>query len=58
MIKESKWKEVQWPENVSDKEIIEFLKIACTFSVDVNTNVPVMQKWIYEHKDWIKSGNE
>ncbi|KKN76200.1 hypothetical protein LCGC14_0372260 [marine sediment metagenome] len=57
-IVEKDFKEVQWPTDVSDHEIIFFLKKLCTFSVDINTKDPELKDWIYKHKDWIRTGKE
>ena len=53
-----KWNEVEFPDNCPDSEVIEFLRMLCTFSVDVNTKDPIVKDWIYRHKDWIKQGGE
>jgi len=52
------WKEVEVPDDAPDSEILEFVKLLCTFSVDVNTKDPKVKDWIYKHKEWIKKGGE
>ena len=55
---DSDFKEVEWPADVKDSDVIEFLKLLCTFSVDINTKDPQTKDWIFRHKEWIKSGKE
>lgn len=51
------WKEVDL-ERMSDADIIEFMRLNCTFSIDVNSKDPITIQWLYDHKHLIKSGNE
>ena len=53
-----KWNEVIFPDNCPDSEVIDFLRMLCTFSVDINTKDPKVKDWIYHHRDWIKQGGE
>ena len=45
-------------EHATDEEIIEFLRMNCTFSIDVNTKHPLVKDWIYKHQDIIKSNDD
>ena len=50
---ESDWREVDM-EDASADDIMEFFKMNATFSVDINCKDPILQSWIFKHKDWIK----
>lgn len=50
---ESEWREVNM-EDASTDDVIEFMKLWATFSIDINSKDPNIIKWVYNHKDWIK----
>lgn len=54
---EKDWKYVDM-EQASDETIIDFLRMNCSFSIDVNTKDPLVKDWIYKNKHLIKSGKE
>lgn len=45
-------------EHATDAEILEFFRMNCTFSIDVNTKNPLVKDWIYKNKQLIKSDEE
>lgn len=55
---EPKFKAIAFPDNITIKEFIEFWKSNFTISLDVNSEDPKMQEWIYKHKDWFRDGAE
>lgn len=44
--------------DATDSQIIDFLRINCIFSVDVNTSNIDTKNWVYKNKELIKDGNE
>lgn len=50
---ESDWRELSKEEMTTD-DIVEFMKLHCTFSIDINSKDPIMIDYIRKHKDWIK----
>ena len=51
------WKEVDL-EHSSDAAIVNFLRMNCTFSINVNAKDPRVVKWLYKNKHLIKTGKE
>lgn len=50
---EPDWREIDMDDASSD-DIIEFMKLWATFSIDINSKDPNIISWVYKHKDWIK----
>ncbi len=50
---ESDFREINM-EDASSDDIIEFMKLWATFSIDINSKDPNIIRWVYKHKDWIK----
>ncbi len=50
---ESDFREINM-EDASSDDIIEFMKLWATFSIDINSKDPNIISWVYKHKDWIE----
>ena len=55
---EHKYVEFSFPEDATPEDLLEFFKSIATFTIDVNSKDPKVQRWVHDHKHWFKKGGE